>query len=171
MSDATTIDDQAIAKLPELLFGNEADLLFGNAIQGIAECLAFEREMAELTDKMVLEVSAMFDEENIDLDLGEDSLEALDALVTQVWGEAPPDDPDALDAIVANWGAYLGQTILHNVGGQWHFRSDLDHASVYFPRTQMEVFPLHKVRKRFRLGENESLAEFYEAIVHELTAS
>ena len=167
---STEIDDEAIARLPEMLFRNEADVLFGAPVTSQAENLAFEREMAELTDKMVLEVGAMFDEDPIDLDFSQESLEELDKLVTQVWGETPPEDIDALDAIVANWGAYLGQLIIENMGGQWQFRKDLDHASVFFPRTQMEVFPLHKVRKRFRLGAEESLETFYEAIIDELTA-
>lgn len=164
------IDDEAIARLPEFLFQNEADALYGEAVPGQAENLAFERELAELSDKMILEVMALFDEEAIELDFSEESLEELDKLVSQVWGEVPPDDADVLDAIVANWGAYLGMVILQNLGGRWSFRKDLDHTSVHFPRTGMEVFPLHKVRKRFRLGADESFASFYEAIVAELTA-
>lgn len=163
------IDDEAIARLPEMLYENEADALYGPYVRSQAENLSFEREMAELSDKMTLEVMAMFDEEGIDLDFSEESLTELDLLITQVWGEVPPDDSDVLNAIAANWGAYLGGVILNNVGGNWRFRSDLEHVSVFFPRTGMEVFPLHKVRKRFRLGENESLARYYEAIVEELT--
>lgn len=71
---------------------------------------------------------------------------------------------------MANWGAYLGQSILSSVGGSWRFRRDIEHVSIYFPRNQMEVFPLHKVRKRFRLGEAESLSIFFEAIIEELDA-
>lgn len=168
---STEIDDEVIARLPEVLYSNEADALYGQALGGLAENLAFEREMAELTDKMVLEVGAMFDEDNIELDFSEDSLDQLDRLVSQVWGDDKPEDVEVLDAIVANWGAYLGQAIMHNLGGRWQFRKELDHASVLFPRTGMEVFPMHKVRKRFRLGESESIATFYEAIVEELTAS
>lgn len=168
---ALDIDDDAIARLPEVLEKVEADALYGHAVEGVAEGLAFEREMAELADKMVLEVGAMFDDDNIDLDLTDESLEELDRLVSQVWGQEPPDDPDVLDAIVANWGAYLGQTIVENLGGNWQFRKELDHSSILFPRVGMEIFPMHKVRKRFRLGENESLSSFYEAIVEELTSA
>jgi hypothetical protein len=169
-STATSyIDDEAIARTPEILYQNEADALYGPPVTREAETIAFEREMSELGDKMVLEIGALFDEDNIELDFTDESLEELDKLVSQVWYEGPPDDPDVLDAIVANWGAYLGQTILTNLGGNWHFRKDLDHASIIFPRTTMEVFPMHKLRKRFRLGMDHSIFDFYEAIVEELT--
>jgi hypothetical protein len=41
---------------------------------------------------------------------------------------------------------------------------------VHFPRTGLEVFPLHKVRRRLVLGPQESLFGFYEGLVEELTA-
>ncbi|MDB5096881.1 MAG: hypothetical protein JWM80_1302 [Cyanobacteria bacterium RYN_339] len=165
------IDDAAIARLPEILFEGEADALYGPVAKGDVENLSFDREMAELVDKMIMEVSAMFDEEVVDLDFSQESLEDLDRLVTQVWGRTPPEEQDVLDAISTNWGAYLGAALIHNVGGHWQFRTDLDHACVFFPRTGMAVFPMHKLRKRFRLGENESIHDFYEAIIEELTGS
>ncbi|MEB3195747.1 MAG: hypothetical protein VKP62_00945 [Candidatus Sericytochromatia bacterium] len=162
-------DKNRINRTPEFLFRAEADALYGTPVAEVAANLAFEREMAELSDKMVLEVTALFDEHSLELDFSEESLGDLDRLVTEVWPE-PIEDADALDAMVANWGAYLGQTVIEHLGGQWTFRQDLEHASLYFPRLGLEAFPLHVVRKRLALGPEESLAGFYEALVERLTA-
>jgi hypothetical protein len=156
------------SKLPELLFRTEADALYGPAVTAQAQILAFDREMAELSDKMILEVMALFDDHEIELDFSEESLDELDLLVDQQWPN-PIEEPEVLDAIVANWGAYLGQLILENLGGKWAFRKDLDHASIHFERLDLEAFPLHVVRKRFQLGKGESLSGYYQGLVDRLT--
>lgn len=161
-------DKNRVNGTPELLYRTEADALYGPAATAQAQQLAFEREMAELTDKMILEVMALFDDLEMELDFSEESLDELDLLIDQQWPE-PIEDAEVLDAIVANWGAYLGQMILENLGGKWTFRKDLDHASVHFPRMDLEAFPLHVVRKRFQLGKGESLSGFYQALVDRLT--
>ena len=165
----TQTEKNRVNRHPEFLFRAEADALYGVAASGQAQVLAFEREMAELSDKMILEVSALFDDHEIELDFSEESLEELDKLISQVWSE-PVEDAETLDAIVANWGAYLGEMIRENVGGSWTFRQDLDHASLHFSRDGLEAFPLHVVRKRFQLGQGETLAGFYAALLARLTA-
>lgn len=157
-----------VADLPEFLYRNEADVLYGDAVLNTPQNVTFEREIAELSDEMVTGVTALFDDAGVLLDYSEDSVEELDRLAAQLWPE-PIEEEETLDAIVANWGAYLGQAIIENMGGEWTFRQDLDHASVHFPRTGMEAFPFHKVRKRLVLGTRESMMDFYEAIVEELT--
>jgi hypothetical protein len=161
------MEKSKVEQLPEVLYRNEAEFLYGPTVTLLPEKLAFDREMAELAEKMVLEVSTLFEDQDIELDYSEESLEDLDKLVANLW-PAPISEEEALEAIVSNWGAYLGRVILEHVGGEWTFRQDLEHASIFFPRTGMEVYPLHKVRKRFMLGAQESFSEFYEAIVREL---
>lgn len=167
----STTDSNRVNRIPEFLFKGEADVAYGQAVTAQIQLLAFEREMSELSDKMILEVTALFDDHEIELDHSEDSLDELDRLSDQLWSK-PIEEEDVLDAIVANWGAYLAQTILENLGGTWVFRKDLDHASIYFPRLDLEVFPLHVVRKRFHLGGagQQALAGFYDALVAKLTA-
>ncbi|MEB3330396.1 MAG: hypothetical protein VKQ33_14320 [Candidatus Sericytochromatia bacterium] len=162
------LDQNRLNRTPDFLFRAEADALYGPPVEDRPRILAFEREMAELSEKMVLEVTALFEEHELELDLSEESLEDLDRLVDQLWPE-PIEDEEALDAIVANWGAYLGQTVLEHLGGQWTFRQDLEHASLHFARLGLEAFPLHVVRKRLLLGAGHSLAGCYEALVERLT--
>ena len=157
-----------VAQLPEFLYRNEADVLYGDPVIGTPQNVSFEREIADLTDEMITSVMALFDDAGIDMDFSEESIDELDRLAAQLWPE-PIAEEETLDAVVANWGAYLGQAIIENLGGEWTFRRDLDHASVHFPRTGMEAFPFHKVRKRLVLGAQESMLDFYEAIVEELT--
>ncbi len=162
-------DKNRVEQLPDLLMRTEATALYGQPAIAAAQTLAFEREMAELTDKMILEVMALFEDLEIELDFSEESLDELDLLIDQQW-PAPLEEDEVLDAIVANWGAYLGQMIIENLGGSWTFRQDLDHASVHFSRMDLEAFPLHLVRRRFQLGRGESLSGFYQALVDRLTA-
>jgi hypothetical protein len=157
-----------VDQLPEFLYRDEANVIYGDPVVGTPQNVTFEREIADLSDEMVTSVMALFDDAGIDMDYSEESIDELDRLAAQLWPE-PMEEEEALDAIVANWGAYLGQSLLENLGGQWTFRKDLEHASVHFPRTGMEAYPFHKVRKRLVLGGAESLMDFYEAIVEELT--
>lgn len=159
-----------VALLPDTLPTAEADERFGVAVSERNALISFDREMAELGDKMVTEVMAVFDDTGVDMDYSEESLSELDALIDELWPE-PIEEDEALDAIVANWGAYFGLTILQNLGGEWRFRKDLDHAAVRFPRTGDEVFPLHLVRKRLLLGRQHSLYDFYSELVETLVES
>lgn len=161
------VDKNRVNRTPEFLFRAEADALYGPPVEEASRRVVLERELAELSDKMILEVTTLFDDHPLELDLSEESLSELDGLVEILWPE-PVEDPDALDAIVANWGAYLGETILNNLGGHWVFRQDLEHVSIHFPRTGLEAFPMHLVRKRLMLGEQESMAGFYDALVAKL---
>lgn len=156
---------------PEFLYKGEADAAYGPAVVAPAQLLVFEREMAEVSEKMILEVMALFDDHEIELDHSEESFEELDKLMDQNWPN-PIEDEEVLEAIVANWGAYLGVSIVENIGGTWTFRKDLEHASIYFPRLDLEAFPLHVIKQRFQLGGRgqQTLATFYGALVAKLTA-
>ena len=162
-----------IQKLPDpsFLYKVEADVAFGPSVGDAKQLISFEREMNELSDKMILEVTALFDDHEIELDHSEDSLDELDQLLDQNWPEAVEDE-EVLEAIVANWGAYLGAMILENVGGKWSFRQDLEHASIYFERLNLEAFPMHVIRKRFQFGGRgqRTMATFYGELVAKLTA-
>lgn len=164
------MEKNKVSNLPERLSVSEADAQYGPAVTEGAALLAFNREMAELGDKMVAEVMAVFDDTGIDLDYTEESLEELDDLIDMIWADSPITEEEAVEAVVANWGAYFGLTILHNLGGEWVFRKDLEHTAVRFPRLSLEIFPLHKVKKRMMLGKEEHLYNFYERLVDELTA-
>ncbi|HEY9721918.1 MAG TPA: hypothetical protein V6D47_07875 [Oscillatoriaceae cyanobacterium] len=162
------MEKKQVEKLPEFASRHEADALYGPAARDERHQLTFEREMAELGDKMIVEVMALFDDQGIDLDYSEESLVELEALIDELW-HGEPIEEEALEAIVANWGAYLGLTIQQNIGGEWTFRKDLEHASIFFPRTGMEAFPMHKVRRRLVLGPQESLVNYYEGLIEELS--
>lgn len=151
--------------LPDFLPAEEADARYGPALTGERQTISFDREMHELRDKMVLEIETLFD---VHLDDSPESLETLEEVLHQAWPE-PVEDPETLEAIVANWGAYLARVILESLGGAWAFRQDLEHASLRFSRTGLETFPLHRVRQRFLLGPAYSLQAYYEQLVEELT--
>lgn len=162
------IDDLAIAQLPILVASREAERLYGPPALGLGPNLALERELIELSEKAIMELMALFGDEQLQLDLSQESLEDLDRLASTAF-EPPPDEQDVLDAMTANWGAYVGRVLHEQLGGQWRFRGDLDHASLHFPRLDVEAFPFHVARRRIRLGMGDSLGGFYEATVGALT--
>lgn len=151
--------------LPDFLMAEEADGRYGPALVGERQTISLDREMHELRDKMVLEIETLFD---VHLDDSPESIETLEEVLHQAWPD-PVEDEDALEAIVSNWGAFLSRVILETLGGEWAFRDDLEQVSIRFPRTGLETFPLHRVRRRFLLGPGYSLLAYYEELVSELT--
>ncbi|GEM_PF-6616874 len=154
---------------PVELSSTDADRLYGSHGLDVLRCQQLTRELEELSEKMIQEVMITFEEEGVELDFSLESLEELDALITQHWPE-PIEDEDALSAIVANWGAYLTLLILQNVGGQLRFRRELEHVSIHFERLDWEVLPLHRVRLRFSGHTDHTLTDYYIGIVEHLTA-
>jgi hypothetical protein len=155
-------------KLPLMLVAAEADTLYGRPAQNSAKQLVFEREMAELADKMVFELLLAFDDQEIELDFSPESLEEIDRLADLTYPE-PIEEDEALEALVSNWGAYLGITIIEQLGGAWVFRRELEHTAIHFPRLTLESYPMHVVRRRLMLGKGETLAGFYDELVNALT--
>lgn len=163
------MEKNKVSQLPERLTIAEADARYGLAVAEPVRLMAFDREMAELAEKMIGEVMAVFDDTGIDLDYTEESLGELDDLIQAIWKDEPIEEDEALDAIVSNWGAYFAQVIRQHVGGEWIFRQDLEHASIRFARAGFEIFPLHKLRRRLVLGEGESLTTYYERLLEDLS--
>lgn len=166
---AAEIDDVAIAQLPILVPTREADRLYGPPAQGQGPTMALERELIELSEKAILELMALFGDDLLQLDLSQESLEEMDRLAATAF-EPPPEEQEVLDAMTANWGAYVGRVMQENLGGTWRFRGELEHTSLHFPRVDLELFPMHMARRRIRLGMGDSLGGVYEATLGALTA-
>jgi hypothetical protein len=93
------------------------------------------------------------------LDYSPESAIRLDALIAEWW----PADPakDSYESMVPAMGAYLGEVLVLHTGARW-IRDPSDGYGV--ERNGQVVFPLSKVSKRFELGPDQSLAQFYREI-------
>jgi hypothetical protein len=98
----------------------------------------------------------------IEFGFDEQSIQKQDELIKQGWNGTVPAN---LETPVTLFGAYLGEAIIHNLGGNWIQSNGSwvveltakDGASV-----KANVFA--KVHKRFVNGEGDSLAYFYQGI-------
>lgn len=146
--------------LPDVCKVGAFDRLFGPSLEGdllrqaVAEVIAIAEENVELC-RDVFEVH---------LDFSEGSVAVLDKLVTEDWDRPP----EKLEFVVTEFGAYLAEVFHLNLGGQYSPRRNLLHLSIKYSMKDVEVFPFHKVHKRFTQGEPDSLAFFYKALKSEL---
>ena len=63
------------------------------------------------------------------------------------------------------FGAYLGEAIRRNLGGDWGYSEQ----EGYFLENvggQVKLFPFAKTLKRFKDGEGDSLGFYYVAVKH-----
>lgn len=72
---------------------------------------------------------------------------------------------DASDEVTHNvimgLGAYVGELIVRNGGGQWAYDAD-EHAPVVRLNNDLECYPLNKVAKRIHVGPEHSIAQFID---------
>ncbi len=92
---------------------------------------------------------------HFDYSLG--SGEALDQFIELMIGAGDP----LSDALVMGMGAYLGETFIRNLGGEWAaMPSGPTPEDPGIEWNGLEVFPYEKVRKRIALGPEHSVAYF-----------
>ncbi len=95
------------------------------------------------------------------LDYSPASLVLADDLISEMWGVHPPEQPDEVAEVV---GAYLGEVICRNLGGEWAFNDEF--RTVGIASRGSWLFPIAKAKKRLLNGDGDSLATFY-AVVRE----
>jgi hypothetical protein len=121
----------------------------------------FLRRIPDIADQHVETVRNIFGEE---LDYSEESIAQLDKIIQKGWPDRPP---AMLEPTVVTFGAYLGETIRRNIGGEWGFAES---EGYYLDGVgeKAKIFPFAKVTKRFKNGEEDSLEFYYKAIKHTL---
>jgi len=121
----------------------------------------FLRAIPEFADQHVETVRKIFGEE---LDYSEASIAKLDEIINKGWPDRPP---AMLEPTVVTFGAYLGEAIRRNIGGEWGFAES---EGYFLDRVggKAKIFPFNKVTKRFRNGEEDSLGFYYRAMKHTL---
>jgi hypothetical protein len=113
------------------------------------------REYAELCVRLAQKLN------QVALDYSPESLTKLDQIIRTSWhGGVSPEQ------VVTVMGCYLGETIIRTLGGHWSW--EVPSPGLTRPYVQVGAARLNvigKVAKRFRGGEEDSLAWFYEILV------
>ncbi len=95
---------------------------------------------------------------------------ALEELAAHMWEEGW--DPESADVnlFVRDLGSVFMSILQAMTGGEAVFRSktDLSHASLWWPTKRLEVFPFHKIYRRLTKRDGESLAFFVDSMVKAL---
>jgi hypothetical protein len=148
----------------DFIKGDEETLsMFGPYIQDKKERTKLEESLEEISEKVISRI----DESMVaDFDYSDESLEAIENIIDNGFNGTKEDiDPDLFEDLVMDLGSYVGLTIIHNLGGEWRFRSDFIHSSIYFYTIESECFPFHRVIRRLLNGRTEALHDFYQSLI------
>ena len=146
---------------------DESISLYGDYIKDKKDITHFELKIEEISESVIGRV----DESIVaDFDYSDESLESLENIIDDAFKYEENIDFNLVEDMIMDLGSYLGLTIIHNMGGEWRFRSDLLHSSIYFKSIEAECFPYHRVARRLLEGKNESLIDFYVSLIQVLGA-
>jgi hypothetical protein len=166
MASSTSIDLNEVPDWPDLIRDPaEASALYGPFVTDSMERLKLVEEMEHLVEGTV---NRMDEGMSAALDYTDESLAALDAIIGDGFAAGEDEEQplvEVIDDLVMDLGAYLGLMIVDSIGGEWRFRSEIWHASIFFPSIGAECFPFHRVARRLVLGRGDSLTGFYDALI------
>jgi hypothetical protein len=166
MASPTTIDLNEVPDWPDLIRDPaEATALYGPFVIDAQERLHLVEEMEHLVESTV---NRMDEGMSAALDYTDESLDALDEIIGEGFAAGEDEEQplvEVIDDLVMDIGAYLGLMIVESLGGEWRFRSEIWHASIFFPSIGAECFPFHRVARRLVLGRGDSLAGFHAALL------
>jgi hypothetical protein len=102
-----------------------------------------------------------------ELDYSEQSLGAIEEMIDSQFADWRPwrrgKTAKKNEPIASLVGAYVGEVMVRNVGGQWGWMPDFDVAAVKLPSGTW-TSPPAKAQKRFREGKQENLVAYYAAV-------
>jgi hypothetical protein len=94
----------------------------------------------------------------------------LEELVSRMWREGWDPATSDVNLFVRDFGSVFMSALLAMAGGEPVFRSttDLSHASLWWHRHRLEIFPFHKMYRRLTDQTGESLVFFADALLKKL---
>jgi hypothetical protein len=118
------------------------------------------------------EIAAMvlpFVEQNygLTLDYGETSLAQLDGIIDDLRRDQRF---ETLQPVLFSMGCYVGEVLVRRAGGRWRRSQDMGIRAVASSPIAIELpdgrgcNPVGRVYRRFRIGREESIASFYQAM-------
>jgi hypothetical protein len=118
------------------------------------------------------EIAAMvlpFVEQNygLTLDYGETSLAQLDGIIDDLRRDQRF---ETLQPVLFSMGCYVGEVLVRRAGGRWRRSEDVGMGAVASSPIAIQLpdgrgcNPVGRVYRRFRIGREESIAAFYQAM-------
>ncbi len=95
----------------------------------------------------------------IKLDYSPNSIDALEKIIMQKYN--PLGSKYVGESLLIGMGCYLGETIIHNIGGKWSATGQFEINNIGEINV---IFPVQKVVKRFRNGLVDSLMHYYNVV-------
>jgi hypothetical protein len=96
------------------------------------------------------------------LDHSEASVATIERLVDDIRYSMPGGATAAnIDLLCRVWGAYIGEVLRKEVGGEWIDWEDPSGKAIAFQSGGVKVFPHDKVRKRIVGGPEHNLRDYY----------
>ncbi len=96
----------------------------------------------------------------VELDFSESSIQSLDPLFNDVeFTMRGGKSDDNVELLTRVWGAYLGEVIRRNIGGQWTSSSE---SGIGLQRDDNAIHPHDAVRKRLVDESADTLWQFYQ---------
>jgi hypothetical protein len=95
---------------------------------------------------------------------------ALEGLVSRIWSEGWDPETADVNLFVRDLGSIFMLITQEIAGGETVFRSktDVSHASLWWPDKRLEVFPFHKMYRRLVDSDGESLVFFLNGLTKRL---
>lgn len=95
---------------------------------------------------------------------------ALEELASRIWREGWDPERADVNLFVRDFGSVLMSITQAMTDGEPVFRSktDLSHASLWWPKKRLEVFPFHKMYRRLTDQSGESLVFFVDSLAKKL---
>jgi hypothetical protein len=111
---------------------------------------------------------------NAKLDYSENSLQEVEAILSQFAGRTPAGGPLAEDAdeMCKMWGSYLGEVVRRRFGGEWSIETypGKQFATLTLTVAANKLYPTVKIDRRLTQGEGESVWLFYKMVKAKLEA-
>lgn len=96
----------------------------------------------------------------LDLNYDSKSVKYLEAFIERQRGSFEGED---LEGLINSIGAFLGQCVITNYGGQWQLDPETQQTCIAFD-DKNKVYPFSKTAKQFENGLEESVYSFYTII-------
>ena len=114
-------------------------------------------QLSELHDDAKLVIDIINEKEAVQLDFSADSISWLDAYINQHRNDLGENDKNVLRDM---FGAFVGETILQNYGGQWD-KTESDEWMIVFDN-ELHTSPFEMVSEK--LDNETSLTHLYQSI-------
>lgn len=130
-----------------------------------------QTEVIENFSRVVHEASARISEMfGVNPSADRAGIVALEELAVRIWSEGWDPQTTDVNLFVRDLGSVFMSILQAMTAGEPVFRSktDLSHASLWWPKQRLEVFPLHKMYRRLTDQDGESLVFFVDSLCKKL---